>query len=145
MDCDLPVGIQGRWDGQRVSIINFKGGVGKTTLAFHLGTGLALDNSRVLLIDMDHQSSLSILCLRPGQWVTVVNAGRVVDEIFRHMVNPQHTFPDEEIIAREPLNKNGGGFSGSYRGSFAEIPRLSGPVSRMFRPPSWLRRGCCGL
>ena len=48
-------------------------------------------------------------------------------------------------IIKEPLNKNGGGFSGSYRGSFAEIPRLSGPVSRMFRPPSWLRRGCCGL
>lgn len=26
---------------KRISIINFKGGVGKTTLAFHLGTGLA--------------------------------------------------------------------------------------------------------
>ena len=43
------------------------------------------------------------------------------------------------------MNKNGEGFSGGYRGSFAEVPRLSGPLSRMFRPPSWLRRGCCGL
>ena len=42
---------------KRISIINFKGGVGKTTLAFHLGTGLARLNTRVLLIDMDHQSS----------------------------------------------------------------------------------------
>ena len=46
---------------KRISIINFKGGVGKTTLAFHLGTGLAkYHNARVLLIDVDHQSSLSI-------------------------------------------------------------------------------------
>ena len=46
---------------KRISIINFKGGVGKTTLAFHLGAGLAkFHNARVLLIDVDHQSSLSI-------------------------------------------------------------------------------------
>ena len=32
---------------KRISIINFKGGVGKTTLAFHLGTGLALHKARV--------------------------------------------------------------------------------------------------
>ena len=56
---------------KRISIINFKGGVGKTTLAFHLGTGLAwLHDSRVLLVDMDHQSTLSILCLRPAGWQT---------------------------------------------------------------------------
>lgn len=40
---------------KRISIINFKGGVGKTTLAFHFGTGLArYPDARVLLIDMDH-------------------------------------------------------------------------------------------
>ena len=54
---------------KRVSIINFKGGVGKTTLAFHLGTGLArYHQKRVLLIDMDHQSSLSIVCLGARGW-----------------------------------------------------------------------------
>ena len=54
---------------KRISIINFKGGVGKTTLAFHLGTGLAwLYDARVLLVDMDHQSSLSILCLGSQGW-----------------------------------------------------------------------------
>lgn len=37
---------------KRVCIINFKGGVGKTTLAFHLGTGLArFHDQRVLLIE----------------------------------------------------------------------------------------------
>jgi chromosome partitioning protein len=38
---------------KKVSIINFKGGVGKTTLSFHLATHLAREH-RVLLIDVDH-------------------------------------------------------------------------------------------
>ena len=45
---------------KRISIINFKGGVGKTTVAFHLATGLSrYYDARVLLVDVDHQSSLS--------------------------------------------------------------------------------------
>jgi cellulose biosynthesis protein BcsQ len=47
-----------------VSIINFKGGVGKTTLSYHLAAFLAR-KQRVLLIDVDHQSSLSIVVLGP--------------------------------------------------------------------------------
>jgi chromosome partitioning protein len=47
-----------------VSIINFKGGVGKTTLSYHLAAFLAR-KQRVLLIDVDHQSSLSIIVLGP--------------------------------------------------------------------------------
>ena len=54
---------------KRVSIINFKGGVGKTTLAFNLAAGLArYHGARVLLVDMDHQSSLSIVCLGSDVW-----------------------------------------------------------------------------
>ena len=67
---------------KRLSVINFKGGVGKTTLAFHLGTGLAWRHeSRVLLFDMDHQSSLSILCLGPDGWQRAVDNSSTVDEI----------------------------------------------------------------
>ncbi len=50
---------------KRISIINFKGGVGKTTIALHLAAGLVRyhNNQRVLLIDVDHQSSLSAIML----------------------------------------------------------------------------------
>ncbi len=89
---------------KRISIINFKGGVGKTTLAFHLGAGLAwLHGSRVLLIDMDHQSSLSILCLRDAQWVEAVANRRTVGEIFRPFVGQEHGLPGDNIIINSPM------------------------------------------
>ena len=89
---------------KRISIINFKGGVGKTTLAFHLGIGLAsFHDARVLLIDMDHQSSLSIVCLGADRWQVANDEGETVDEIFRTFVNPS-TPPSDEIIIKAPVH-----------------------------------------
>jgi len=46
--------------GKIVSIANNKGGVGKTTSTFNLGVALSRLNKRVLIIDLDPQSSLSL-------------------------------------------------------------------------------------
>ncbi len=56
--------LPGRREGdhlQVITVINFKGGSGKTTTAAHLAQKLALDGYRVLGIDLDPQASLSAL------------------------------------------------------------------------------------
>lgn len=56
--------LPGRRDGdhlQVITVINFKGGSGKTTTAAHLAQKAALDGYRVLAIDLDPQASLSAL------------------------------------------------------------------------------------
>jgi chromosome partitioning protein len=46
---------------QVVSVVNFKGGSGKTTTAAHLSQYLALSGHRVLAVDLDPQASLTSL------------------------------------------------------------------------------------
>lgn len=43
-----------------ITLLNEKGGVGKTTLATHLATGLAIKGYRVILIDADPQGHASV-------------------------------------------------------------------------------------
>jgi len=47
-----------------ISVWNNKGGVGKTTLSYHIAQGLALSGKYVLLIDNDPQLSLTTQCFQ---------------------------------------------------------------------------------
>ena len=99
---------------KKVSIINFKGGVGKTTLAFHLATGLVrYHEAKVLLIDVDHQSTLSIMCLLGDKWDKKSNAHETINPVFTTFTegNPM---PGTEIIVRNPLGTRSSRRSPNY-------------------------------
>lgn len=92
---------------KRVSVINFKGGVGKTTLAFQLATGLVRFHApaKVLVVDMDHQSSLSIVCLGPQHWGQKTKANLTINEVFKPFVGQSQTMPGAEIVSDTQLNQ----------------------------------------
>lgn len=45
---------------QIITVINHKGGVGKTTSSVNIGVGLSLNKKKVLLIDLDPQANLTL-------------------------------------------------------------------------------------
>lgn len=55
-----------------ISMINWKGGVGKTTLTLHIAAGLALRHKKVLVVDLDPQCNLSFLALGLQKYVDSV-------------------------------------------------------------------------
>ena len=65
-----------------ISISNQKGGVAKTSTAFNLGYALTLQNKKVLLVDLDPQSSLTI-CFGAEQKA----AKKSISDIFAKVIN----------------------------------------------------------
>lgn len=88
---------------KKISVINFKGGVGKTTLSFHLAAHLAQKNT-VLVIDVDHQSSLSIVMLGGKLWEAAAKKRRTSNTIFESFCNRKVAMPGDEIIIKNPLH-----------------------------------------
>jgi chromosome partitioning protein len=57
-----------------IAFFNHKGGVGKSTLAFHLGHMLAENGTKTLLVDLDPQTNLTQLCLAENQIESKITA-----------------------------------------------------------------------
>lgn len=53
---------------RKVVVINFKGGVGKTTTSVNVAHGLAMAGNRVLLVDNDPQANSTFIFNRPFQY-----------------------------------------------------------------------------
>ena len=88
---------------KKASIINFKGGVGKTTLSLHLACYLARQ-TRVLVVDVDHQSSLSLVALRRDLWERQVSTNNTINRVFESFTNRRIAIPKTEIIVENPFH-----------------------------------------
>jgi chromosome partitioning protein len=60
---------------RKISFINYKGGVGKTSLIVNAAAALAKTGKRVLLFDLDTQSNASIWLLRLDRWNKINASG----------------------------------------------------------------------
>jgi chromosome partitioning protein len=71
-----------------VSLLNHKGGVGKTTSAINIGAGLVELGKKVLLIDLDPQANLTISLGIPRQRLTIYEALRGEGELTPYTHKP---------------------------------------------------------
>lgn len=72
-----------------VSLINMKGGVGKTTLAAQLTHAAAQRGHRVLAVDLDPQANLSQALLSPERYVKHLRANKpTVVQLFERYAPP---------------------------------------------------------
>lgn len=70
-----------------VSVINYKGGVGKTSLTTNLGAELAFRGKRVLLLDLDAQASLTFSFITPDEWSDDFEDSGTIKEWFDAAIN----------------------------------------------------------
>ena len=64
-----------------ISLLNHKGGVGKTTSTINIGAGFAEMGKKVLLLDLDPQANLTLSLGIPRQKVTIYEALRGEGEL----------------------------------------------------------------
>tara|TARA_Y100000815_G_scaffold273664_1_gene305502 strand:+ start:1133 stop:2074 length:942 start_codon:yes stop_codon:yes gene_type:complete len=93
-----------------VSMINWKGGVGKTTMTLHIAAGLAGSHKKnVLLIDLDAQCNLSFLAIGAAEYIdhAYTNNGSTLKSIFDNYFDRRSTNPADVILNRRVRSSAG--------------------------------------
>jgi chromosome partitioning protein len=85
-----------------VSVINHKGGVGKTTLTANLGAGLAARGSKVLLVDLDAQGSLTVSFFTQDEWLADLLPHRTVKHWYDGLAEPEAAERLSAMVATPP-------------------------------------------
>jgi len=86
-----------------ISVINLKGGVGKTTLTANLGATFARRDLRVLMVDLDYQGSLSSRCLSAPELQEARQGRRFVHDVLGAEESDRASMVFRNVVRLEDL------------------------------------------
>lgn len=90
---------------KKIAVMNYKGGVGKTSLTVNLAAQLGWMGYKVLLLDMDAQASLTFSLIKPETWLENFAEEKTIKRWF-DAVTSHKTFDLSSLIySPERLNK----------------------------------------
>jgi chromosome partitioning protein len=134
------------------SVINLKGGVGKTTLTVALAHYLASEHRRrVLVIDLDPQTNATVSLIPEHDWKARDLRGQTLYGMFRDLLDGTHHFQVSDAIVHNASNVGGGVYgldllpcSIRLIGIQDDVTRLAEPRAALSRPVTALRETLAG-
>lgn len=97
-----------------ISIMNYKGGVGKTTVTSNIAAELAYRGQKVLMIDLDPQSSLTFSFIHPDDWKEQLSTKKTIKNWFaldQSRVSDFKSLIIKPRLANQIVQKNKGSLS----------------------------------
>ncbi|MCL4510635.1 MAG: AAA family ATPase [Bacteroidetes bacterium] len=96
---------------QTISIINYKGGVGKTTISANLAAELAFRGKNVLVIDLDPQASLTFSYFSVDDWRNKYEKTKTIKNWYDAFIDKDADLDLSSLIVR-PGRVNSAGLKG---------------------------------
>lgn len=95
-----------------ISVVNYKGGVGKSTVVSNLGALLSLDGYRVLLVDLDPQASLTFSYISVDSWKEKYKENKTIKTLFNSILNKDkdsiENYITKDLKANKIISENHG-------------------------------------
>jgi chromosome partitioning protein len=88
-----------------VSVMNYKGGVGKTTLTANVAAEIANNGYRVLMIDLDPQANLTFSFYTTDEWSSELRETRTIKRWYDGQMQGRPVALDELVLTPERVNE----------------------------------------
>ena len=85
-----------------ISVINYKGGVGKTTITANLAAEMAYRGKKILAIDLDPQASLTFSFVSVDEWRNIYEASRTIKNWYDAFIDRDTDLSLKKLIAHAP-------------------------------------------